>query len=53
MSMQHFGKKWTYGFYKAGNGSKTFGAQLWYNSQRIAVQVDVGLWQVYLMREWR
>lgn len=39
--------------YKVGNGSKLFGAVVWYNASRYAVDLHLGVHQVTVMKEKR
>ena len=47
-----FGKKWSYGLYTNKNGLKSFGTKLWFNEQRVGLEVDFYVWQVFLMRDF-
>lgn len=37
--------------YRVGNGSKSLGLVFWWNSRRFGIEVQVGVWQLTLMRE--
>ena len=44
--------KWSLLHYRLGNGSKAFGVTLWFNSQRVSIQVDYWIWQTLIMKEF-
>lgn len=50
--MRYWGK-YTFAHGKMGNGSKQFGVALWFNSQRVGLQLNVWTSEVQLMREFR
>lgn len=51
MTAYDFGKRWTLHKYKRGNGSKQFGAAIWWNGNRAALEVNFYLWDFHIMRE--
>ena len=45
--------KWTFSYFRVGNGSKGIGGSLWWNSQRVGLEVSFGVWELQAMREWK
>lgn len=39
--------------YRIGNGSKYFGVDLWFNSQRVGLGFNVWTWELTLMWEFK
>lgn len=39
--------------HKVGNGSKLFGVVVWYNSSRYGVDLNLGVYQVTILKERR
>jgi hypothetical protein len=52
MKIDHWGRRWTWTCFKVGNGSKQFGAHLWWNDQRVGLETHFGVWEFSIMREW-
>lgn len=47
------GWRWTLKRYKRGNGSKQVGGGIWWNDSRVALEVNLFLWDFHIMRERR
>lgn len=52
------GEKWHLGRlsfwpYRVGNGSKSLGLSVWWNSQRVALQVDFFVWELQLIWDFK
>lgn len=47
-----FGRKWSYGLYSHKNGAKHFGAKLWFNNQRVGIELNCWVWELFVMRDF-
>lgn len=52
MKLEHWGRKWTLTCFRHGNGSKTLGFRLWWNEQRVGLELNLGIRELSIMREW-
>ena len=52
MKLDHWGRKWILTCFRHGNGSKQVGFRVWWNSQRIGLEINFGARELSLMREW-
>lgn len=49
--MDYWGKKYTATIFKVGNGSKQFGVHVWFNNQRVGLEMHFWVWELQIMRE--
>lgn len=52
MKFDHWGRKWTWTCFRVGNGSKQFGAHIWFNDQRVGLEMHFWTRELSIMREW-
>ncbi len=45
--------KWSFHCFCVGNGSKNFGLELWWNSNRFGIGGNFWTWEFLAMREWK
>jgi hypothetical protein len=45
----HFGKHLSFWPYRVGNGSKSLGVSCWWNSQRVALQLNFLVWEIQII----
>ena len=52
VKLEHWGRKWTWTCFRHGNGSKQLGFRFWWNDQRVGLEMNFGVRELSIMREW-
>lgn len=50
---QYFGRHFSIWPYTVGNGSKSFGGSLWFNSQRVGLELKFWVWEIQFIWDFK